>query len=152
MKRIALLGLACFVLVGCGDNSGGKVTNDYLVGEWDCVLKQYMSKYDYDSEKYSDYVETDNISIIQSYKIVNGILFEKLPDQEAKEFDLDKFYNNLKAKYKTHYEEHDMSRSLVKNSNDKFTFENESFSTLQTNQIEPMKFKTKTLRVCTRIK
>lgn len=33
MKKIVLLGFIRFILTGCGDD---KVTNDYLVGNWDC--------------------------------------------------------------------------------------------------------------------
>ncbi|KES15231.1 hypothetical protein GASC598P17_004220 [Gilliamella apis SCGC AB-598-P17] len=35
MKRIALLGLTCFTLFGCGEK---KVTEDMLLGEWNCTV------------------------------------------------------------------------------------------------------------------
>ena len=35
MKRIALLGLVCFTLFGCGEK---KVTEEMLLGEWNCTV------------------------------------------------------------------------------------------------------------------
>lgn len=70
MKKI-LLSLVCLSLFGCDDN---KVTKEYLVGKWDCVYKEYKSKYDYKLKRYSDYSETHSNQVIQSYEIVNGIL------------------------------------------------------------------------------
>ena len=35
MKRIALLGLTCFALFGCGEK---KVTEEMLLGEWNCTV------------------------------------------------------------------------------------------------------------------
>ena len=35
MKRIALLGLVCFALFGCGEK---KVTEEMLLGEWNCTV------------------------------------------------------------------------------------------------------------------
>ena len=152
MKKIALLGLACFSLSGCGDNSGGKVTNDFLVGKWDCIDKKYESEYDSKFEEYSDYVESSSEQVIQSYKVVNGVLLLKTANQDAVEVDLDKFYNNLKMEGKDYDQEYIIKRNLVKNSTNKFTFEMEMFITDQDNMTGETKSKTKRLRVCTRIK
>ena len=152
MKRIALLGLVCFALSGCGDDGGGKVTNEFLVGKWDCVHKEYKSSYDSKFEEYSDYVESSSKQIIQSYKVVNGVLLLKTGDEEAVEVDLDEVYNNLKIEDKTDNQEYVINRNLVKNSSNKFTFEAEMFITDQDNNTGETKSKTKILRVCTKAK
>ena len=152
MKKIALLGLACFSLSGCGDNSGGKVTNDFLVGKWDCIDKKYESEYDSKFEEYSDYVESSSEQVIQSYKVVNGVLLLKTANQEAVEVDLDKFYKNLKMEGKGYVREYVINRNLFKNSSNKYTFEMEMFITDRDNKTGETKSKTKRLRVCTRIK
>ena len=41
MKRIVLLGLACFVLFGCGEK---KVTEEMLVGDWECRQNEQKAK------------------------------------------------------------------------------------------------------------
>ena len=151
MKKI-LLSLICLSLFGCSDDSGGKVTNEFLVGKWECVNKEYKSEYDSKFEEYNDYVESSSEQVIQSYKVVNGVLLLKTANQEAVEVDLDKFYNNLKMEGKDYDQEYLINRNLVKNSSNKFTFEMEMFITAQDNKAGKTKSKTKRLRVCTRIK
>ena len=71
MKRIALLGLACFTLFGCGDD---KVTKEYLVGKWECKLDGYSSKMK--DGKFTDYVGDGlNITIKEEFKIENNKLY-----------------------------------------------------------------------------
>ena len=137
---------------GYGDDSGGKVTNDFLVGKWDCTNKEYKSEYDSKFEEYSDYSESSSSQIIQSYKVVNGVLLSKTGDEEAVEVNLDKFYNILKMQGKDYDQEYVINRNLVKNSSNGFTFEMEMFITDQENKTGETKSKTKRLRVCTRIK
>ena len=74
MKRIALLGLVCFALSGCGDDSGSKVTNEFLVGKWECKLEDYRSKMK--NGKFTDYV-SDGFNIIRKveFKIENNKLY-----------------------------------------------------------------------------
>ena len=77
MKRIALLGLVCFALSGCGDDDddgGGKVTNEFLVGKWECKLDGYRSKMK--NGKFTDYV-SDGFNIIRKkeFKIENNKLY-----------------------------------------------------------------------------
>ena len=149
MKRIALFGLVCFALSGYGDDSGGKVTNDFLVGKWGCTNKEYKSEYDSKFEEYSDYVESSSKQIIQSYKVVNGVLLSKTADKEALEFDLDKFYNNLTTTGKIDNEcQHVINKNFSKNSANQFTIEMETLFDCSDKQ----KFKTKRESVCTRIK
>lgn len=152
MKRIALLGLVCFALSGCGDDSSGKVTNEFLVGKWDCVNKKYESKHDSKLNGYSDYIESSSEQISQLYKFVNGALLSEATNEEVQTVDLDEVYKNLKIKGNTDTQEYVINRNLVKNSSNKFTFEVEIFSTHHGDKIDGTKSKTKILRVCTRIK
>ena len=145
MKKILLLSLVSFALFGCGDN---KVTKEYLVGKWDCVYKEYKSKYDSKLKRYSDYSETHSKQVIQSYEIVNGILLSKTENQKATEFDLDLIYNNLNEEVTTSMcNKRSFNQNLSKNTNNKFTYEQETFCEAF------IKYpKTKILAVCTRIK
>ena len=74
MKRIVLLGLVCFALFGCGDDGGGKVTNEFLVGKWECKLDGYSSKMK--DGKFTDYI-SDGLNIImkEEFKIENNKLY-----------------------------------------------------------------------------
>jgi len=152
MKRIVLLGLACFALYGCGDDSDGKVNNEFLVGKWDCVNKKYESNYDSKMNKYSDYVESSSSQIIQSYKVVNGVLLSKTGDEDGIELDLDKFYNNLTTKGNSDDCEYTTIRNLVKNSSNGFTFEMEMIFNCSYENNLLHKFKIKRDIICTRIK
>ena len=144
MKKI-LLSLVCLSLFGCSDN---KVTKEYLVGKWDCVYKEYKSKYDYKLKRYSDYSETHSNQVIQSYEIVNGILLSKTENQKAIEFDLDLLYNNLNEEITTNMcNKWSFNQKLLKNTSNEFTYEQETFCEAF------LKYpKTKILEVCTRIK
>lgn len=74
MKRIALLGLVCFALYGCSDDSGDKVTNEFLVGKWECKLDSYNSKMK--DGKFTDYAgEGLDIIIKEEFKIENNKLY-----------------------------------------------------------------------------
>ena len=156
MKRIALLGLACFVLLGCDDDSSvnisDRVTNEFLVGEWNCVDKLYESGYDTKLKKYKDYYESSSGQTTFSYKIVNGILLSKTGDKEAVEVDLDRFYKNLKMEDNRFGFEYVSNRNLLKNSNNKYTFEREMFIASQNDSIGITKSRIKILKVCTRLK
>ena len=127
-----------------------------MVGKWDCVQKEYKSRYDSKFEEYSDYVESRSEQIIQSFKVVNGVLLLKTGDEEVEPVDLDEVYNNLKIEDKTDNQEYVINRNLVKNSSNKFTFDAEMFITDRDNKTGETKSKTKTktkiLRVCTKAK
>ena len=72
MKRIALLGLACFALSGCGDD---KVTKEYLIGKWECKLEQFSAKNE--NGKLSDYAKEGEVSFVEEYKLEEGKLYSK---------------------------------------------------------------------------
>ena len=152
MKRIALLGLACFVLLSCDDDSSDKVTNEFLVGDWNCVDKLYESGYDTKLKKYRDYYESYSGQTTFSYKIVNGILLSKNGDKEAVEINLDRFYKNLKMEVNSLGFEYVSNTNLLKNSNNKYTFEREMYIASQNDSIGITKSRMKILKVCTRVK
>ena len=152
MKKVALLSLVSFVLVGWSDDNGGKVTNEFLVGNWGCFNKEYESSYDSKLEEYSDYSELSSTQVIRSYKVVNGVLLMKSTDQEEAEVDLDKIYNNLKTENKANDCEYVLNRNLFKNSSNKHTFEMEMFINCSDDNEGITKSKYKIVQVCTRIK
>ena len=152
MKKVALLSLVSFVLVGWSDDNGGKVTNEFLVGKWGCFNKEYESSYDSKLEEYSDYSELSSTQVIRSYKVVNGVLLMKSTDQEEAEVDLDKIYNNLKTENKANDCEYVLNRNLFKNSSNKHTFEMEMFINCSDDKEGITKSKYKIVQVCTRIK
>ena len=69
MKKFVLLGLIEVILTGCGDN---KVTNEYLVGNWDCNEEKYESKYNSKFKEYEDYYLESGEQFKHPYKIVDG--------------------------------------------------------------------------------
>lgn len=75
MKRIALLGFVCFALYGCSDDSGDKVTNEFLVGKWDCKLKKFFAQNE--NGKLSDYAKDGEIIFVKEYKLDQGKLYSK---------------------------------------------------------------------------
>jgi len=152
MKKVALLSLVSFVLVGWSDDNGGKVTNEFLVGKWGCFNKEYESSYDSKLEEYSDYSELSSTQVIRSYKVVNGVLLMKSTDREDAEVDLDKIYNNLKTENKANDCEYVLNRNLFKNSSNKHTFEMEMFINCSDDKEGITKSKYKIVQVCTRIK
>lgn len=151
MKKILLLNMVCFSLFGCDSN---KVTKEYLVGEWDCVNKEYESKYDPKSAGFSKYTELYSNHVIRSYKIVNEVLLTKIIDEDEDEekLDLDEFYKNLEVKDKIEDCEYIITRSLLKNSSNKFTFEIEMIVNCSEKDNPVNKFKVKRKAICTRIK
>lgn len=149
MKKITLICLACFALSGCSDD---KVTKEYLVGEWDCVNKEYQSKYNPKLAGFSKYTESFSTQVIRSYKVVNGVLLTKTIDEDEEKVDLDEFYKNVKVKEKVEDCECMITRNLSKNSSNKFTFEIEMIVNCSEKDDPLNKFKIKRKAICTRIK
>jgi len=74
MKKI-LLSLVCLSLFGCSDDNDGKVTNEFLVGKWQCKLQTFSAR-DHNG-KLSDYGESEDILYVKEYKIDEGKLYSK---------------------------------------------------------------------------
>lgn len=98
---------------GCGDDSGGKVINEFLVSKWDCVNKKYESNYSSKFEEYRDYTEWSSKQVTCSYKVVNGVLLTKTVNEETAEVDLNEIYNNLTVESNIDDCEHITTRNLV---------------------------------------
>ena len=75
MKKIALLGLVCFALSGCGDD---KVTKEYLVGDWRCNWESFERMDSGREESYGDAIDSDEY--IRTFKIVDDQLYRVLKD------------------------------------------------------------------------
>ena len=164
MKRIVLLGLVCFALSGCGDDGGGKVTNEFLVGKWECKLDSYRSKMK--NGKFTDYVSDGfNIKRKEEFKIENNKLYsiskteeDGLSFWESNDWDesdrtithtgqtVEKKENNLIEK---------STNSLIKKSHDTYLMIEEYIKTPNEqydseDDIEALRIKTEAF--CTRIK
>lgn len=163
MKRIILLGLIGFILSGCGDD---KVTNEYLVGKWDCKNDQYKSKYDSKLKEYDDYSLESSEQFKLTFKIVDGILMAKINNEKAGKFDLDEAYSNLSLEGKINLGEvysnlspeektnncsYSIKRELVKKTSNKFSWTEETFFDCINDKDLVSKFKTKIERIFTRI-
>ncbi|MFQ1006961.1 hypothetical protein B6D12_12230 [Gilliamella apicola] len=74
MKKI-LLSLVCLALFGCSDDNDGKVTNEFLVGKWQCKLA-FFSAQDHNG-KLSDYEKNKDILFVKEYKLDEGKLYSK---------------------------------------------------------------------------
>lgn len=79
MKRIALLGLVCFALFGCGEK---KVTEEMLVGNWDCTQTEQKAKWK--NGTFQDFEEVKIEKILVTYKNYDGLLMKGRGDDLTK--------------------------------------------------------------------
>ena len=147
MKRIALLGLACFALSGCGDD---KVTKEYLVGDWRCNWESFERMNSGREESYGDAIDRDEY--IRTLKIVDDKLYTVLKDGKLGLYDIDKIYNN--PTHEIIEEDHTFSgtQKLEKISNDKYQFVIASDFKMNSNKTNVIDIRSKEVTVCTRIK
>ena len=157
MKRIALLGLACFALYGCGDD---KVTKEYLVGKWECKLDSYSSKME--KGKFTDYVGDElNIIMKEEFKIENNKLYSisktEIDDDSNgwKESDIiDTHTGEIIEKTENNSTEKTI-RSLIKKSHDTYLTIEEYIKTRNEqydSEDDIEEFRIKAEAICTRIK
>ena len=157
MKRIALLGLVCFALSGCGDD---KVTKEYLVGKWECKWDSYRSTMK--DGKFTDYVSDEfNIIMNEEFKIENNKLYSisktEIDDDSNgwKESDIiDTHTGEIIEKTENNSTEKTI-RSLIKKSHDTYIMSNEYIKTRneQYNSEEnTQNLRIKVETICTRIK
>ena len=153
MKRIALLCLICIALSGCGDDSGGKVTNEFLVGKWDCKLKKFFAQNE--NGKLSDYAKDGEIIFVKEYKLDQGKLYSKKDNSK------DWVYIDLDNRYtgKTDVIRDDGFRSLkvttlmTKKSDNQYFIKEEFFlMERDTDNKNRYVYKTNAEGLCTRIK
>lgn len=79
MKRIVLLGLACFVLFGCGEK---KVTEEMLVGNWECTKNERTARWK--NGTFQDFGEVISEKVLITYKNYDGMLMKGSGDDIAK--------------------------------------------------------------------
>ncbi|AHN26230.1 hypothetical protein GAPWK_1657 [Gilliamella apicola] len=79
MKRIVLLGLACFVLFGCGEK---KITEEMLVGDWECRQNEQKAKWK--NGTFQDFGEVKSEKVLITYKNYDGMLMKGRGDDIAK--------------------------------------------------------------------
>ena len=150
MKRIALLGLACFALYGCGDDK--VISDEMFVGDWKCEVIDYKSMWDKSS--FGEFQPTNEKQIkLLSFKYENNSLYLKTSEKEDwKAGSLIEEYNN-----KTTQEEDDflidkITKSLKKISNNKFIITDESEIIVKDEKHNSLNKKLKNEATCTRIK
>ena len=148
MKRIALLGLACFVLSGCGDD---KVTEEYLVGDWICNWETFEKRNSGREESYGDVV-IDKNEYNRTFKMVDDKLYMVIRGEELKRFNLDYIYNNPTHEFILEDEAVSNTQKLEKISNDKYQFVTTTDYKKISNKTNLIDVSFKRITVCTRIK
>ncbi|OTP97218.1 hypothetical protein B6D16_01070 [Gilliamella apicola] len=150
MKRIALLGLVCFALSGCGDDK--VISDEMFAGDWKCEVIDYKSTWDKSS--FGEFKPTNEKQIkLLSFKYENNSLYLKASEKEDwKAGSLIEEYNN-----KTTQEEDDflidkITKSLKKISNNKFITTYESEIIVKDEKYNSLNEKLKNEATCTRIK
>lgn len=148
MKRMVLLGLIGFVLVGCGDD---KVTKEYLVGDWQCNGVKYKSIIK--DDKFSEYMKDRNIYFNWSFKLENNQLY--LQDNYTKNWNLNKFIEKHTGEIR--FEQLEESKLKIKGttkkvSSNEFEINDEYIMTLNNAKFSDLNNKVKIISTCIRIK
>ncbi|MBI0030614.1 hypothetical protein H3S75_05155 [Gilliamella sp. B14384G15] len=150
MKRIALLGLVCFALSGCGDDK--VISDEMFAGDWKCEVIDYKSTWDKSS--FGEFKPTTEKQIkLLSFKYENNSLY--LKDSEKEDWNagsLVEEYNNKTTQEEDDFFIEKITKSLKKISNNKFitTYESEIF--VKDEKYNSLNEKLKNEATCTRIK
>lgn len=150
MKRIALLGLVCFALSGCGDDK--VISDEMFAGDWKCEVIEYKSTWDKSS--FGEFKPTTEKQIkLLSFKYENNSLY--LKDSEKEDWNagsLVEEYNNKTTQEEDDFFIEKITKSLKKISNNKFitTYESEIF--VKDEKYNSLNEKLKNEATCTRIK
>lgn len=75
MKKVLLVGLVVLALSGCGEK---KVTEEMLIGDWDCNITQQFAKWKNGAFQDFDEAKREKDRII--YKIYDGVLVKSGPN------------------------------------------------------------------------
>lgn len=90
MRKQLILGMICIIVVGCGEDKEqqDKVTENMLVGNWNCSYVGYKSVIN--DGKFTNELDLGDspIQYAISYKIVEGKLFSVTPKGKEKPIDL----------------------------------------------------------------
>lgn len=147
MKRIVLLGLACFALCGCGDD---KVTKEYLVGDWRCNWESFERMDSGREESYGEAI--DRAEYIRTLKIVDDKLYTVLDNGELELYDIDKIYNNPTHEFLEKDHTFSGTQKLEKINNDKYQFVIASDFKKNSNKTNVIDIRNKEVTICSRIK
>ena len=145
MKKIALLGLVCFALSGCGDD---KVTKEYLVGDWRCVDNEYKSRNSGTNQDFGNSLSSFEDTL--TFRIINNELYKIGKDKENNFIDLSKL-NSVKDEISENYKTHIVNTIKVI---DKNRFKKEFITEIKdiNNNTNIIDLRTKLETTCIRIK
>jgi len=150
MKRIALLGLVCFALSGCGDDK--VISDEMFAGDWKCEVIEYKSTWDKSS--FGEFKPTTEKQIkLLSFKYENNSLY--LKDSEKEDWNagsLVEEYNNKTTQEEDDFFIEKITKSLKKISNNKFITTYESEIIVKDEKYNSLNEKLKNEATCTRIK
>ena len=150
MKRIALLGLVCFALSGCGDDNA--ISDEMFIGDWKCEDIDYESTWDKNS--FGEFKQaSEKQTKLLSFKYENNSLYLKASEKEEWQAgSLVEEYNNKTTTKEDDFLRDKTTKSLKKISNNKFiiTYENEMI--VKNEKYNSLNKKLKNEATCTRIK
>lgn len=90
MRNILLIVFVCFALFGCGEK---KLTEEMLIGDWDCTMTEQTFKWE--DGRFQNVYEPETEVIKINFFIENNILMTKEKEKsEAVPFDIKEIYDN----------------------------------------------------------
>ncbi|MWN05420.1 hypothetical protein [Gilliamella sp. Pas-s95] len=117
MKKIFLVAFLGIILSGCGEK---RVSDEMFVGEWSCKVTYYAS--DWSGNGFEEFKKKYNDEyVLMSFKYENNSLYSKnLKTGHWDKESLVETYDNKTKQEETDYFFSKKTRSLQKESNDKF--------------------------------
>lgn len=150
MKRILLLGLIGFATAGyCAD----KVTNEYLVGNWECKGIRYQSLKSDGGSQFPKYVNDGDVYYKWSFKSENSQLYKL--DDKSKEWHLIHFIEKRTGEEQIDKMEDvtvKFKGTIEKVSANEFKLDDEFIENKNDTRLSYMDFKVRTKCTCNRIK
>lgn len=90
MRNILLIVFVCFALFGCGEK---KLTEEMLIGDWDCTMTEETFKWQ--DGRFQNVYEPETEVIKINFFVENNILMTKEKEKsEAVPFDIKEIYDN----------------------------------------------------------
>lgn len=90
MRNILLIVFVCFALFGCGEK---KLTEEMLIGDWDCTMTEQTFKWE--DGRFQNVYEPETEVIKINFFIENNILMTKEKEKsKAVPFDIKEIYDN----------------------------------------------------------
>ena len=155
MKKIFWIGLISLFLSGCDKTvSDEVVSNEMLIGNWECNIIDYESSWD--KNKFGELKkihEKKRKRVLVSFKYENNSLYSKTPDAENWEEDkLIEEFNNKTIQQEDDFSTRKRTYSLKKVSDDKFIMAYELEQLAKVEKSNEVNRKVKNETICTRIK